>query len=211
MSDNNREHFARRTMSSNWTQLLYSSYIPISVRPPSSSLFVLTSISYYLIINYSLLSTFLILKRFSFIVIPSILSRLCLIITRIYAFIFVFHLNTWWLPMSFFIIHLALVITLLFDQLKFRHKRNTIFLQIIFSLLSPNSIDDISINVLISLENITIFLYHLYIEKFSFYYNETALRLIIFLSILISLQIIGLAFDLLSKHFLYRTKSTIRL
>ncbi|CAF0749159.1 unnamed protein product [Adineta steineri] len=207
----NPEHSARRTMFTNWTQYLFSSYIPLSIRLPSSSLFVLISISYYLIINYSFISTFLIFKRFSLFIIPSILSHLCLILTRIYTFIFLFRFNIWWLPISFLLIHIILLIILLFDQFKYQHKRNTIFLQIIFSLLTQNSIDNISIHALISIENISIFIYRLYLEIISFDYNDTVLRLIIFLTILISIQIIGFIFDILSKNILYRTKSIIKL
>jgi hypothetical protein len=99
------------------------------------------------------------------------------------------------------------MMTLLFDQSKLKHKRNTIFLQIIFSFVTHQSIDDISIDALISLENISIFLHRLYLETFSSH-NETTLRLIIFISILISLQIIGFLFDILSKTILYRTEIT---
>ncbi|CAF4044660.1 unnamed protein product, partial [Rotaria sp. Silwood2] len=60
---------------------------------------------------------------------------------------------------------------------------------------------------LISLENISIFLHRLYLETFSSH-NETTVRLIIFISILISSQIIGFLFDILSKNILYRTGTT---
>jgi hypothetical protein len=103
------------------------------------------------------------------------------------------------------------MITLLFDRSKFKHKQNTMFLQIIFSLIIHQSIDDISINALISLENISIFLHRLYLEMFSFYHDETTLRLIIFISILISLQIIGFTVDILSKNIRYRTKTITKL
>ncbi|CAF3424095.1 unnamed protein product [Rotaria sp. Silwood1] len=89
---------------------------------------------------------------------------------------------------------------------KFQHQQNTMFLQIIFSLITHYSIDDISINALISLENLCIFLYRLYLETFSFSHNETTLSLIIFISILMSLQIIGFIFDILSKSIFYQTK-----
>ncbi|CAF0754387.1 unnamed protein product [Rotaria sordida] len=205
--DNEHKHLARRTMSSDWTQYLFSSFNLMSIHLPSSPTFILTSIFYYLIINYSLLSTFLILERFSFNIILSILSRLFLIITRIYTFIFLFHFNNWLLTMIFFIVHLTLMITRLFHRSKFKHKQNTMFLQMIFSLITHYSIDDITINALISLENLSIFLYCLYLETFSFNHNELTLRLIIFISILISLQIIGFIFDILSKNILYRTKT----
>jgi len=104
------------------------------------------------------------------------------------------------------------MITLIFDRSKFTHKRNTIFLQMIFSLITHPSIDDISINALISLENISIFLHRIYLEIFSFYYHhQTTLRFIIFISILILLQIIGFIFNILSKHTLYRTKTITKL
>ncbi|CAF4020960.1 unnamed protein product [Rotaria sordida] len=99
------------------------------------------------------------------------------------------------------------MITRLFHRSKFKHKQNTMFLQMIFSLITHYSIDDITINALISLENLSIFLYCLYLETFSFNHNELTLRLIIFISILISLQIIGFIFDILSKNILYRTKT----
>ena len=131
-----------------------------------------------------------------------ILSRLCLIIPRIYTLIFLFHLNTWWLSMTFLLVHLILMITLLFDRSKLQ---KTIFLQIIFSFITHQSIDDIAINALISLENISIFLHRLYLETFSF--SQITLRLIIFISILISLQMIGFLMNILSKHLRYRTKT----
>ncbi|CAF0784127.1 unnamed protein product [Adineta steineri] len=76
-----------------------------------------------------------------------------------------------------------------------------------FSFLTHSSINDISINALISLENISVFLHRLYLETFSSH-TETTLRLIIFITILISLQIIGFLFDILSKNILYRTETT---
>ncbi|CAF2855921.1 unnamed protein product [Rotaria sp. Silwood2] len=207
ISDNEGKYLARRTMSSNWTQFLFSSFNPVSIHLRPSSAFVLISILYYLIINYSLISTFLILERFSFNIILSILSRLCLIVTRIYTFIFLLHFDNWWLSMIFIIVHLTLMITRLFYRSKFKHTQNTMFLQMIFSLITHYSIDDILINVLISLENLCIFLYRLYLETFSFSHNETTLRLIIFISILMSLQIIGFIFHILSKSIPYRTKA----
>ena len=142
-------------------------------------------------------------------IILSILSRLCLIITRLYTFIFLLRLDAWWLTMTFIFVHLTLMITLLFDRSKCKPKRNTIFIQIIFSFITHSSIHDISITALISLENISIFLHRLYLETFSLH-NETTLRLIIFLSILISLQIIGFIFDILSKNIFYRTETTTK-
>jgi len=99
------------------------------------------------------------------------------------------------------------MITLLIDRSKLKENQKKIFIKLIFSFLTHISINDISINALISLENISIFLHRLYLETFSFH-NETTLRLIIFISILISLQIIGFLFDILSKTILYRTEIT---
>lgn len=81
------------------------------------------------------------------------------------------------------------------------------FLQVIFSLITHHSIDDIAINTLISMENLSVFLYRLYLETFSFNHDGTTLRLVIFISALMSLQIIGYTLDILSKNILYRTKS----
>ncbi len=187
---------------------VFSSSWQISEPVPSASVFVLISILYYLIINYSLLSTFLLFKRFSLII---ILSRLCLILPRLYTFIFLFHLNAWWLSITFILVHFILMMTLLFDQSKLKHKRNTIFLQIIFSFVTHQSIDDISIDALISLENISIFLHRLYLETFSVHHDQTTLRLIIFISILISLQIMGFIFNILSKYIHSRTKTIMKL
>jgi len=185
--------------------LFFSSDWEISNPIPASSLFVLISILYNLIINYSFLSTFLLYKRFSLII---ILSRLCLIIPRIYTFIFLFHLNTWWLSISLFVVHLILIIIILiFDRSKLKFKQNKIFLQIIFSLITHQTIDDISINSLILLENILIFLHRIYFEIFSFYHYQTIIRLSIFISILISLQIIGFILNILLKYIRYQTKS----
>jgi hypothetical protein len=103
------------------------------------------------------------------------------------------------------------MMTLLFDQSKLKHKRNTIFLQIIFSFVTHQSIDDISIDALISLENISIFLHRLYLETFSVHHDQTTLRLIIFISILISLQIMGFIFNILSKYIHFRTKTIMKL
>ncbi|CAF2152548.1 unnamed protein product [Rotaria magnacalcarata] len=206
--DNERKHISRRTILSNWTQFLFSSSISFSIPPSSSLTFILISILYYLLINYTLLLTFLIFERFSFNIILSILSRLCLIVTRIYAFIFLFRLQIWWLSTGFFIVHLTLMITQLFHRSKFKHKRNKMFLQIIFSFVTHYSIDDISINALISLENLSVFLYRLYLETFLFNHSQTTLRLIIFIATLMSLQVIGFIFDILSKNILYRTKTT---
>jgi len=140
-------------------------------------------------------------------IILSILSRFCLILTRIYTFIFLFRLNAWWFAISFFIVHFSLMLILLIDRSKFKDNQKKIFIKLIFSFLTHSSINDIAINALISLENISIFLHRLYLETFSSH-NETTLRLIIFISILISLQIIGFLFDILSKHILYRTETT---
>ncbi len=194
-------------MSLNWTRPIFYRDLPLNLRLPSSSAFIITSIFYHLIINYCLLSTFLIIKRLSFIIILSILSRFCLIITRIYTFIFLIHLNAWWFAITFLIVHLSLMIPLLIDRTKLKDNQKRIFLKLIFSFLTHSSINDISINSLISLENISIFLHRLYLETFSSQ-NETTLRLIIFISILISLQIIGFLFDILSKNILDRTETT---
>jgi hypothetical protein len=194
-------------MSLNWTRPIFYREIPLSIRLPSSSAFIITSILYHLIINYCFLSTFLIVKRTSLIIILSILSRFCLLLTRIYTFIFLIRLNAWWFVITFSIVHFSLMITLLIDRSKFQENQKRIFIKLIFSFLTHSSINDISINALISLENISIFLHRLYLETFSSH-NETTLRLIIFISILISLQIIGFLFDILSKNILYRTEST---
>jgi len=194
-------------VSLNWTRPIFYQQIPLNIRLPSSSAFVMTSICYHLIINYCLLSTILGLKRRTLIIILSLLSRFCLILTRIYAFIFLFRLNAWWFAITFSIVHISLMITLLIDRSKFEENQKKIFLKLIFSFLTHSSINDISINALISLENISIFLHRLYLETFSSH-NETTLRLIIFLSILISLQIIGFLFDILSKNVLYRSETT---
>lgn len=194
-------------MSLNWTRPLFSRQIPLSIHLPSSLAFVITSILYHLIINYCFLSIFLIIKRTSFLIILSILSRFCLILTRIYTFIFLFRLNAWWFAITFSFVHFSLMLTLIIDRTKFKKENEKkIFLKLIFSFLTHSSINDISINALISLENISIFLHRLYLETFSVH-NETTLRLIIFLSILISLQIIGFLFDILSKNIHYRTET----
>ncbi|CAF3353653.1 unnamed protein product [Rotaria sp. Silwood1] len=205
--DNDRKYIVRRTMSLNWTRPIFYQQIPISIHVPSSYAFIIISIFYHLIINYCFLSTFLILERTSFIIIISILSRFCLIITRIYTFIFLFHLNAWWFAITFCIVHFSLMISLLFDRSTFKDNQKKIFIKLIFSFLTHSSINDISINALISLENISIFLHRLYLETFSLH-NETTVRLIIFISILISSQIIGFLFDILWKNILYRTGTT---
>ncbi|CAF1008115.1 unnamed protein product [Rotaria sordida] len=205
--DNDRKHTFRRTMSLNWTRPIFYRQIPINIPVPSSYAFIITSIFYHLIINYCLLSTFLILERTSLIIILSILSRFCLIITRIYTFIFLFHLNAWWFAITFCIVHFSLMISLIFDRSTFKDNQKKIFIKLIFSFLTHSSINDLSINALISLENISIFLHRLYLETFSLH-NETTVRLIIFISILISSQIIGFLFDILSKNILYRTGTT---
>lgn len=195
-------------MSFNWTRTKYSHSIPLRIRLPSSSAFILSSIFYHLIVNYCLLSTFLTLKRRSLMIILSILSRCCLILTRIYTLIFLFRLNAWWFTMTFFLVHFSLMMTLLLDRRRHSPENSTkFFLQFIFSFVTHCSINDISINAVISLENISIVLHRLYLETFSSH-NETTLRLIIFLSILISLQIIGFLFDILSKYRLHRSETT---
>ena len=195
-------------MSFNWTRPKSSHQIPLRIRLPSSSTFVFSSIFYHLIVNYCLLSTFLTLKRISLMMILSILSRLCLILTRIYTLIFLFRLNAWWFTMTFFFVHFSLMLTLLLDRRRQCPENSTkVFLQIIFSFVTHSSINDISVNAIISLENISIVLHRLYLETFSSH-NETTLRLIIFLSILISLQIIGFLFDILSKYALHRSETS---
>ncbi len=205
--DNDRKPIARRTMSLNWTRPILYRQIPLSIRLPSSSTFIIISILYNLLINYCFLSIFLILERTSWMIIVSILSRLCFIITRIYTFIFLFRLNTYWFAITFSIVHFSLMITLLLDRAKFQDNRRRIFIKLMFSFLTHSSINDVSINALVSLENISVFLHRLYLETFSSH-NETTLRLIIFISILITLQIIGFLFDILSKNILYRTETT---
>ena len=76
----------------------------------------------------------------------------------------------------------------------------------IFSFLTPNAINNLAVQALITLENLFIFLSCLYFEIFSFDYNQTTLRLIIFLSVLISVQILAFIFDILSKNIVYRRK-----
>jgi hypothetical protein len=199
----NMDYFIPQWIINN--QLLSSISISSSDPIPASSIFVFVSILYYLIINYSLLSTYLIFKRLSLLI---IISRLCLIISRLYTLIFLFHLNAWWLSMIFVLVHLILMITLLFDQSKYQRKSKRIFLQIIFSFLTHQSIDDLPINIVISLENISIFLHRIYLE---YLHIEITWRLIIFISILISLQIIGFLINILSKYILYRTKTITKL
>ena len=192
-------------MSSNWNQSIFNRHTQLSIHLPSSYVFIIASIFYHLMINYCFLSTCLILERRSFVIILFVLSRLCLIITRIYTFIFLFHLKVWWFISTFFIVHFSLMITLLFDRSTLKtNNPQKIFIKLVFSFLTPSSINDVSINALISLENISTFLHRLYLETFSFH-NETILRLIIFISILISLQIIGFLLDILSKTVLCRT------
>lgn len=171
---------------------------------PSPSIYVLISILYYLIVNYSLLSTYLIFKRFACLV---ILSRLCLIIPRIYTFIFLFHFNTRWILMTFVLLHLSLIMTFLFDRSKFQHRKKTIFLQIIFSFITHQPIDDLPVNVLISLENISVLIYQLYSQILSLSDTQIILRLIVFMSVLISLQILGFLLDILSKYLFYRSRT----
>lgn len=191
-------------MSLNWTRPSVYRQIPLNIRLPSSYAFIIITIFYHLIINYCFLSACLIFERLSFMIILSILSRFCLIITRIYTFIFLFHLNAWWFAITFSIVHFSLMISLLFDRSTLKNHQKKIFIKLILSILTHSSLNDISINALISVENISIFLHRVYLETFTSN-NETTLRLIIFISILISLQIFGFLFDILSKHILYRT------
>lgn len=194
-------------MSLNWTHPLFYRQLPISIRLPSSTSFIITSIFYHLILNHCLLSIFLTLKGKSWLNLFRLFSRFCLLMTRIYTFIFLFRLNAWWFAPTFFIVHFSLMLTLLIDRARSKETQPTIFLKLIFSFLSHSCIDDISINALISLENISIFLHRLYLETFSSQ-NETTVRLIVFLSILISLQIIGFLLDILAKRHLYRNETT---
>lgn len=186
------------------TEITSSIHWPISHLIPSSSLYVFISILYSIIINYSLQSTYLISQRFSLFI---VLSRLCLIIPRIYTFIFLFHFNTPWLLVTFVILHLILMITFLFDRSKCQHRQKTIFIQIIFSLITHQSIDHLGVNAFISLENILIFVYRLYLEIFSLSHTLVTMRFILFISILVSLQILGFLMDILSKYFLYRRRN----
>ena len=199
-SEADRQLLARRTLSTNWTSLFFAPSIPFS----STSSFVLTSLLYHSIVNYSLLSTFLAFDRSPLLILLSVLSRLSLILTRLYACVFLFRLNTWWLPMTFLMVHLTLILTLLCDRSKLASRRFTIFIQMVFSFVTHSSIDDRSINVLISLENISIFLHRLYLETYIDGYHQRTVRLITFLSVLIGLQVIGLLLDILTKALLER-------
>ncbi|CAF1488562.1 unnamed protein product, partial [Adineta ricciae] len=202
------EHDRKHLIRLNWTRSLFYDDLPLNIRLPSASTFVLISICYHLFYNYSCLSTLLNFKRRSLLIPISILSRCTLIVTRIYTFIFLFQLKVWWFPVTFCIVHLSLMTILLIDRSKQQDPhRQRVFLQIMFSFLAHTSINDISVNALISLENISIFLHRLYLETFSLH-NETTLRLIIILSIMIAMQILGFLFDILSKHMCYRTESS---
>jgi hypothetical protein len=188
---------------------LLASHVSSSVSMTSSSAFVLTSLLYHVLINHSLLSTLLVIERSSSLpVLLTIISRLCLITTRLYALVFLFRLNAWWLPTALIVVHLTLMIALLVDPSKFEHKQHTMFIQIVFSFVTHSSIDDRSINTLISLENLSIFLHYLYLETFAFH-SPTRLRLIIFITILIALQVIGFLCHVVSKNFLDRTPKKI--
>lgn len=190
-----------------WARPLFYQQLPVNIRLPSSNAFILGSIVYHLLVNYSLLASVLTLRRSTCMLIISVLSRSCLIITRIYTFIFVFHLRAWWFAVAFLVVHVSLMTTLLIDRSKRTDQRRRLFLQLVFSFVTHSSIDDVSINALVSLENISIFLHRLYLDTFSTH-NETTFRLIIFLSAMIALQILGFIFDILSKHGLYRTKAS---
>lgn len=190
-ADVDRKLLARRTVSTNWTA---------SIPFPSASSFVLTSIFFHSIVNYSLLSTFLAFDRSTTAILLSIFSRLSLILTRLYACVFLFRLNTWWLPVTFIVVHLTLILALLCDRSKLASRRFTLLIQMVFSLVTHSSIDDRSINVLISLENISIFLHRLYLETYILdASHKRTVRLIIFLSVLVALQVIGLLLDILTK------------
>lgn len=172
---------------------IFSNTLQISSSIPYSSLFILISILYYIIINYSVISTLLTYKKYSFFI---ILIRLCLIIPRIYTFIFVFYLNNLWLIICLFIIHFILIFILLFNQLKLKTKQKKIFLQFIFSLITNQSIKPISINLLIFIENISIYFYQ-------FYSNQLTL----YLSIFILMEILGFIFHILLKYIQYEKKT----
>ena len=176
-------------------------------RLPSSSSFVVASIFYHLLISYSILTTFLISKRTSWTVIFSIVSRLCFVITRLYTFIFLFRLHAWWFALGFSTVHILLMIALLYDRTTMQEDR--IFFKLAFSLITHSSIDSISVSALISLENISVFLHRLYLEAF-FSYQDTTVRLIVFISILVSMQIIGFLFDTLARRLLCRTDTSRR-
>lgn len=191
--NNSAKFFSNSSSISIYFEKIFSNYLQISDRIPSSSLFILISILYYLIINYSLLSTLIIFKQFSFLI---ILARLCLIIPRIYVFILIFYFNISWLIIILFIIHFILIIILIFNRLKFKSKQKKIFLQLIFSLITHQSINNISINLLIFLENISI-------QVYQFYYHQTKFDFRVFLSILLSLQMLGFIFHILSKYIHY--------
>ena len=199
-ADVDRKLLARRTVSTNWS----SSFLPASIPFPSASSFVLTSIFFHSIVNYALLSTFLVVDRSAAAILLSIVSRLTLILTRLYACVFLFRLNTWWLPVTFIMVHLTLLLTLLCDRSKLASRRFPLLIQLVFSLVTHSSIDDRSINVLISLENISIFLHRLYLETYLDASDKRTVRLIIFLSVLIALQVIGLLVDILTKALLKR-------
>ena len=204
------QQLARRPIASNWTGSLLTSHVSSFMPTSSSSAFVLTSILYHVLLNHSLLSTLLVIERSSSLsLLLTIISRLCLITTRLYALIFLFRLNAWWLPSALLVVHLTLMIALLVDPSKFAHKQqHTMFIQLIFSLVTHSSIDDRSINTLISLENLSIFLHYLYLETFAFH-SPTRLRLIIFITILLSLQALGFLCQIVSKNLLDRTPKKI--
>jgi hypothetical protein len=204
MAEYNSQPSARRTLSTNWTNSFLSMTGSLPMGFSSSALIILSSILYHLLINYSLLSTVLASNRCSWMLVSNVLSRLCLIITRLYAFIFLLRLNTWWLPLTFIMLHILLMMTLWFDQWRYSHKRDNAFVQLIFSLISPHSVDDRSIHALISLENISVFLHRLYLETFALSHQNTV-RLIIFLTVLTSLQILGCVMDLLARSILTRS------
>jgi hypothetical protein len=65
------------------------------------------------------------------------------------------------------------------------------------------SLDDRTIDILIALENIGIFLHRLYLETFA-YSLPTARRLIIFVSVLIILQIAGFLLNMFTRYLLDR-------
>ena len=174
---------------------LFTDIFPYRLRLASSSTFILITIFYHLIFPYSCLSTFLSFQRRSWLNIISIFSRLCLIITRIYTLIFLIRLHAWWFTLTFFIVHYTFMITLLLD-------RHGMTVKFILSLLTFTSMEINSVNALISLENISICLHRLYLETFSLP-NPTTLHFIIFISILISLQIIGFLLAMFTRlnHF----------
>ena len=150
----------------------------------SSSSFVFTSIFYHLIVNYSFLSTLIENRRFSSWNFLSIVSRLWLIIARLYAFLFLLRFYPFWFSISFLVVHLTLVTSFVFDREK--------FLQIILSIFTSTTN---FVEILISLENFLIFFHRFSIEKLS-----------IFLVVLVVFQTLGFLLNFLTKKLRKRMK-----